>query len=89
MKCDKCGAPTKYMDKHPIGLPPRYDTSEIDQLQAELKELMEYKLIFDDDTALKHVVILRDEIKVLKAENKQLKQYREYVKATISRGSMN
>ena len=34
----------------------------IDRLKAVNKELREYKLIFDDDTALKHVIELREEI---------------------------
>jgi len=33
MKCDKCGAPVIYGESHPIGLPPRYDTSENEKLR--------------------------------------------------------
>ena len=40
------------------------------------------------DSALKHVIKLREEIKEFKAKNKQLEQYRDYIMAIITRGLM-
>jgi len=68
MKCDKCGAPVKFREQHPIGLAPRYDES--DAAAKKFRELLEMMKTDENDVKNALCIIINNVLLSEKALNK-------------------